>query len=143
MSLFLALIVFGLCGCPEPIRLYEGEKRKTDEIAMIRSGPKALIVSIDGIPIGEAYRDKTDWRKSISSPGRWIALLPGDHRVTVEYAGFYRHYNPSYAYILMTGKPVMRGLRGERKLSDAAISDTHGVGFRGDAGDRTGARTSV
>ncbi len=114
--------MLGLSGCPEPIRLYEGEKRKTDEVAMIRSGPKALIVSVDDIRIGEAYDGKTDQRKATSSPGRWIELLPGDHSVAVDYAGFYRHYNPSYAYILITGKPIMRGSRGERKQSDAAIS---------------------
>ncbi len=117
-----ALIVLGLLSCAEPIRLYEGEKRDSDDVARIRSGPKALIVSVDDIPVGEEYYGKTDWRKAISSPGRWIELLPGDHRVTVDYAGFYRHYNPAYAYILMTGKPVLQGLRGERKQSDAAIS---------------------
>lgn len=89
---------------------------------MIRSGPKALIVSVDDIPIGEAYDTKTDHRKAISSTGRWVEVLPGDHLVTLHYAGFYRHFNPAYAYILISGKPIMRGARGELKQSDAALA---------------------
>jgi ankyrin repeat protein len=106
-----SLITMAVLGCTGPRQLYPGEKRPAGAVALIRSGLKALIVAIDDIPVGETYTAKTDWRKESSSHGRWLAILPGDHTVTVRYGGFYRHYNPDYAYILMTGNPGIMGKR--------------------------------
>jgi len=101
--------------------MYTGEKRDRSKVALIRSAPKALIVSIDSVRIDEKYIAKTDWRNAMSSPGPWYEVLPGTHSISVDYGGFYRHVNPSHMYMLYTSVEILGShLRGPFMKGDGA-----------------------
>ena len=97
--IFLASALSLSCSTPVT-RLYDPEIMRGVQPVRLRSGPKAFIIAIDSIPINENTSRKNDFQTMECRPGPWYELPPGEHAITCRYSGFYRHYNPFYAYII-------------------------------------------
>jgi len=78
---------------------FSGEKRRISEIALLHSAPFVFIVSIDGQMLKDGYPTRNNFNKGIGQPGKRLGLLPGTHKISVAFSGYFRHVNPAYTYV--------------------------------------------